>query len=217
MPYARVARPSIYRIAETIALLVFLTASIVIAGFYPVTAIMIVLLAILNDGAILTIAYDRVHVSDRPAKWDMRLVLVPAAMLGLFAVIRSFGIFYIGDRLLDLQQDVVQTLVYLNLSIGGHLTLFSARTSGPFWSTRPAYPLLGAVIGTQIVATLIAVYGLAMAPLGWGWAGLVWGYCLVMFVLQDLAKRFGVAVFEEMPTRFFGRLSETSHTTAPRR
>jgi H+-transporting ATPase len=204
--FQRMNNYAIYRIAETIALLVFLTLAIVVADFFPVTATMIVLLAILNDGAILSIAYDRVQFSDRPEKWDMRLVLGPAAILGMFAVVRSFGIFYIGDHLLGLQQDVVQTMVYLNLSVGGHLTLFAARTRGPFWSIRPAYPLLAAVVGTQIVATLIAVYGLAMAPLGWKWAGLVWGYCLVMFVIQDLVKRLGNAVLEEHPTSLFGRL-----------
>jgi H+-transporting ATPase len=209
--FQRMSNYAIYRIAETIALLIFLTLTIVIAGFYPVTAIMIVLLAILNDGAILAIAYDRVQFSNRPEQWDMRLILGPAAILGMFAVIRSFGIFYIGDHLLDLQQDAVQTLVYLNLSIGGHLTLFAARTRGPFWSSKPAFPLLGAVIGTQIVATFIAVYGLLMTPLGWKWAGLVWGYCLVMLVIQDFVKLLGAAVLEEGPTSFFGRLAMPTH------
>jgi len=205
--FRRMTNYAVYRIAETIALLTFLTLAIVVANFHPVTAIMIVLLAILNDGAILAIAYDRVGYSDRPEAWDMRFVIGIAAVLGAFAVARSFGIFYLGDRVFDLQSDVVQTLVYLNLSVGGHLTLFAARTRGAFWSTRPSFVLLAAVVGTQIVATLIAVYGLAMAPLGWKWAGLAWGYCIGMFLIQDLFKRFGVAVLEEGPTRFFGRLS----------
>jgi len=190
--FQRMTNYAVYRIAETIALLAFLTLAIVVANFYPVTAIMIVLLAILNDGAILSIAYDRVHWSDRPVKWDMRFVLGTAAILGLFAVARSFGIFYIGEHVFDLQRDAVQTLVYLNLSVGGHLTLFAARTTGPFWSARPATVLLSAVLGTQVVATLIAVFGVAMAPIGWRYAGAVWGYCLVMFALQDTVKRFGI-------------------------
>ncbi len=59
---------------------------------------MIVLLAILNDGAILSIAYDRVDYSNRPEKWDMRFVMGVARCWALFAVMRSFGIFYIGDH-----------------------------------------------------------------------------------------------------------------------
>ena len=70
--FRRMTNYAIYRIAETIRILLFLTISILIFNFYPVTAIMIVLLAILNDGAILSIAYDNVRPSDRPETWNMR-------------------------------------------------------------------------------------------------------------------------------------------------
>ena len=63
---------AIYRIAETIRVLLFMTLSILVFNFYPVTAVMIVLLALLNDGAILSIAYDRVRYSDQPEAWNMR-------------------------------------------------------------------------------------------------------------------------------------------------
>jgi H+-transporting ATPase len=194
--FQRMTNYAIYRIAETVALLGFLTLAIVFFNIYPVTAIMIVLLAILNDGAILSIAYDNVHYSNRPEAWHMRLVLSIATMLGMFALIRSFGIFSLGEYVFNLSRDSVQTLVYLNLSIGGHLTVFAARTRGPFWSVRPAPILLGAVIGTQAVATLIAVYGLFMHPLGWGYAGLVWGYCLGMFLIQDQVKLAAYRIFD---------------------
>jgi H+-transporting ATPase len=177
-------------------LLGFLTLAIVLFDVYPVTAIMIVLLAILNDGAILSIAYDKVHYSNRPEAWNMRLVMGVAMALGSFALLRSFGIFSLGENVFNLSRDQVQTLVYLNLSIGGHLTVFAARTRGPFWSIRPAPILLAAVVGTQLVATLIAVYGLFMHPLGWGYAGLVWGYSLGMFLIQDRVKLLAYRILE---------------------
>jgi H+-transporting ATPase len=193
--FQRMTNYAIYRIAETVALLGFLTLAIVLFNVYPVTAIMIVLLAVLNDGAILSIAYDNVHYSNRPEAWKMRLVLGTATVLGIFALIRSFGIFFLGESVFNLSRDNVQTLVYLNLSVGGHLTVFAARTRGPFWSIRPAPILLMAVLGTQLVATLIAVYGLFMHPLGWGYAGLVWGYCLGMFLIQDRVKMLAFRMF----------------------
>jgi len=77
---------AIYRIAETIRVLLFLTLAIMIFNFYPVTAIMIVLLAIMNDGAMLAIAYDNVHYSIRPETWNMRQVLGISSLLGIFGV-----------------------------------------------------------------------------------------------------------------------------------
>jgi H+-transporting ATPase len=53
---------------------------------------------------------------------------------------------------------------------------------------RPARILLVAVLGTQLVATLIAVYGLLMPPIGWGWALAVWGYALAWFLVNDRLK-----------------------------
>jgi H+-transporting ATPase len=194
--FQRMTNYAIYRIAETVALLLFLSLAILWFNVYPVTAIMIVLLAILNDGAILSIAYDNVRCSARPESWNMRLVLGVATVLGVFATIRSFGIFYLGETIFGLSIGTIQTLVYLNLSVGGHLTVFAARTRGHFWEIRPASVLLLAVIGTQIVATLIAVYGLFMSPLGWKLAGIVWAYCLGMFLIQDLVKMAAYKIFD---------------------
>jgi H+-transporting ATPase len=186
--FQRMTSYAIYRIAETIRVLLFMTSSILVFDFYPVTAVMIVLLALLNDGAILSIAYDEVRYSNKPEVWNMREVLGIASVLGAIGVVASFGLFYFGERVFHLSRDVIQTLMYLKLSVAGHLTIFLTRTRGPFWSIRPAPILLVAVVGTQAVATLIAVYGLLMPGIGWGWAMFVWGYALAWFLVNDQIK-----------------------------
>jgi H+-transporting ATPase len=201
--FERMTNYAIYRITETIRLLFFMTAAILVLNVYPVTAIMIVLLAILNDGAILTIAYDRVPAAPRPQRWDMRLVLGVATVLGTLGVIETFVLFFLAERVLELpvtgpveKAAFIQTLIYLKLSVSGHFTVMVARTRGPFWSSRPAWVLLLAVIGTQLVATGISVYGLAdIAPIGWRFAGLVWAYCTAVFFVEDAAKLLAVRIF----------------------
>jgi H+-transporting ATPase len=186
--FQRMNSYAIYRIAETIRVLLFMTLSILIFNFYPVTAVMIVMLALLNDGAILSIAYDKVHYLNKPEAWNMRMVLGIATVLGVIGVVASFGLFYLGERVFHLDRNFIQSLMYLKLSVAGHLTIFVTRTRGPFWSIRPARILWMAVLGTQIVATLIAVYGLFMTPLGWGWALFVWGYALAWLLVNDRVK-----------------------------
>jgi H+-transporting ATPase len=186
--FQRMNSYAIYRIAETIRVLFFMTLSILVFNFYPVTAVMIVLLALLNDGAILSIAYDRVRYSDNPEVWNMREVLGIATALGIAGVFASFGLFYLGERVFHLSREMIQTLMYLKLSVAGHLTIFLARTRGPFWSSRPAGILLLAVLGTQMVATLIAVYGVFMPAIGWGWAAAVWGYAVAWWFVNDRVK-----------------------------
>ena len=193
--FRRMNSYAIYRIAETIRVLLFMTLSILVFNFYPVTAVMIVLLALLNDGAILSIAYDRVRYSQRPEAWDLPVVLGMATVLGVTGVIASFGLFYLGERVFHFSRDFLQTLMYLKLSVAGHLTIFLTRTEGPFWSSKPAPILVGAVIGTQLVATIIAVFGVFMAPIGWTWAAFVWGYALVWFFINDMVKQGVYRVF----------------------
>jgi len=186
--FQRMTNYGTYRIAETIRVLLFMTASIVIFQFYPVTALMLVLLALLNDLPIMTIAYDNVKYSDKPEKWNMRTLLGIATFLGIIGVFSTFGIFYIGLKVLELNPLVLQSFIYLKLSVAGHLTIFVARTKGPFWSVKPAKPLLFAVIVTQLVATILTVYGILLPAMGWGLALLVWGYALSLFIVTDFAK-----------------------------
>jgi len=194
--FQRMNSYAIYRIAETLRVLFFMTLAILVFNFYPVTAVMIVMIALLNDGAILSIAYDNVHYRDQPEAWNMRLVLGISTVLGVVGVVAAFGLFYMGERVFHLDRDHIQTLMYLKLSVAGHLTIFLTRTRGPFWSIRPARILWVAVLGTQIVATLIAVYGVFMTPLGWKWAGFVWAYAICWALLNDRIKLLAYRIFD---------------------
>ena len=194
--FQRMNSYAIYRIAETLRVLFFMTLAILIFNFYPVTAVMIVMLALLNDGAILSIAYDNVHYKDQPEAWNMRMVLGISTVLGFIGVVAAFGLFYLAERVFHFDRAHAQTMMYLKLSVAGHLTIFLTRTRGPFWSIRPAKILWMAVLGTQIVATLFAVYGFLMTPLGWGWALFVWGYALAWFLVNDRVKLLAYRIFD---------------------
>jgi H+-transporting ATPase len=200
--FQRMNSYAIYRIAETQRVLFFMVLSIIVFNFYPVTAVMIVILALLNDGAILSIAYDNVRYHTEPEAWNMRLVLGVSTVLGVVGVAAAFGLFYLGDRVFHLGHPQLQTLMYLKLSIAGHLTIFLTRTRGPWWSIRPAKILLFAVLGTQAFATLMAVYGLhIITPIGWGWAGFVWAYAIVCALLTDPVKLLAYRLLDPRPAK----------------
>ncbi|WP_051116146.1 plasma-membrane proton-efflux P-type ATPase [Methyloferula stellata] len=196
--FQRMNSYAMYRIAETLRVLLFMTAAILIFNFYPLTAIMIVMLALLNDGAILSIAYDNVIYRDKPEAWNMRTVLGIATVLGLVGPIAAFGLFYLGDRVFHIDRPQIQTMMYLMLSVAGHLTIFQTRTPGPWWSIRPARILWMAVLGTQAAATLICVLGFLVTPLWWGWAALVWFYALGWFLITDPVKLLAYRILDPL-------------------
>jgi len=188
--FQRMNNYAIYRIAETIRVLLLVTLSILIFTFYPVTAIMIVILAMLNDIPIMMIAYDNVKVQEKPVRWNMREVLSIATLLGTTGLFFSFGLFLIGLQVLHLDQATLQTLIFLKLAVAGHMTIYLARTGQHHFWTRP-YPALSLLLTaeiTQVAGTFIAVYGIVMAPIGWTLAGLIWGYALIEFVVTDFIK-----------------------------
>jgi H+-transporting ATPase len=191
---------AIYRIAETLRVLGFVTLVILLFNRFPVTAIMIVLLALLNDGSILSIAYDNVQYKNQPEAWNMRLVLGIASVLGLVGPIAALGLFYYGDKVIDLSRPQLQTMMYLMLSVAGSMTIYLTRTRGPFWSIRPARKLIIAVTGAQIIATVISVAGIFVTALSWKYALLVWGYALACFLVTDRVKLLAYRLLDPAKT-----------------
>jgi len=180
---------AIYRIAETMRLLLFMTVTILVFNFYPVTAIMVVLLALLNDLPIMMIAYDNAPIAAGPVRWDMARVLTIASTLGGYGVIESFGLFWIVRDYLHLASPVVQALIFLKLLVSGHMTIYLTRNQGPVWKRPwPSWKLVAPCETTQIVGTLIVVYGWFMAPTGWLYALMVWAYAVISFFVASGVK-----------------------------
>jgi H+-transporting ATPase len=187
--FERMNSYAIYRITETIRIMFFVVLSMIVFNFYPITAIMVILLALLNDLPIMTIAYDNTWLDPKPVRWDMRRVLTVATVLGLIGVVETFGMLLIAKLLLKLDIPQIQSLIYLKLAVAGHLTLFVARTKRPFLSRPyPAPVLLIAVLATQIMAAMIVGFGLLVTAIPWIYVGLVWGYCLIWVFIEDWAK-----------------------------
>jgi H+-transporting ATPase len=188
--FRRMENYAVYRIAETVRVLIFLTLCIVLLDFYPVTALMIVMLAILNDLPIMMIAFDNAPVAQKPVRWQMNRIMTLATILGILGVVSSFILLWVAREVYHLPPDVIQTLIFLKLAVAGHLTIYLARTGQQhFWERPyPSFALFGTAEITQVAATVIAVYGIFMTPIGWSLALIVWGYALVSFLINDQIK-----------------------------
>ena len=186
--FERMKSYATFRIAETIRIILFMTLSIVLFNFYPITALMIILLALLNDLPILAIAYDNTTVSPRPVRWNMMELLTISTTLGVMGVIGSFLLFYLLQEA-GFGEGMIQSMMFLKLIVAGHSTLYITRTEGWFWRRPwPAPLLLIATFGTEIIGTLLAVYGFLITPIGWKYALWMWAYALLWFVINNAAK-----------------------------
>ncbi|MEJ2282855.1 MAG: HAD-IC family P-type ATPase, partial [Desulfobacterales bacterium] len=188
--FERMNSYAIYRITETIRIMVFVVLAMVVFNFYPITAIMIILLAFLNDIPIMTIAYDRTGLEPAPVHWNMHRVIAVATVMGLTGVAGSFLMLYLAVDWLHLTVAQVQTYIFLKMAVAGHLTLFVSRSKGFFLKKPyPAPVMVWSAVGTKLLGTLLAAYGFGLiTPITWPEIGLVWGYSVAWAFLTDGAK-----------------------------
>jgi H+-transporting ATPase len=210
----------VYRIAETIRVILFMTLAIVVFNFYPVTALMIIMLALLNDIPILTIAYDNTKVDKKPVRWDMKEILVLSSWLGVAGVLSSFTMFYITMVFIKAHPDsmffpeipswvdikdshswllFVQSAFFTKLVMAGHWTIFNTRTGDWFFKKPlPNIKLILASFSTVLIGLLIGVYGFnIITPIGWKWGLFLLLYTLIWFLFNDLIKRLVIKYYKQ--------------------
>jgi H+-transporting ATPase len=178
-----------YRIALTIDIMFVVVLSTIFLGFSPLTAIMIVVMSLLNDLPMMTIAYDNTPVNPRPVRWELPRIFGLATILGIFlgrrvlwpAAVRRQGVVgaaSAGDFGLATHAQL-QTMMFLQLVGGGQLLLFITRTERWFFQRPyPAAPLLGAIAGTQLTAALMCGFGVLVPAIPWKLIGWVWLYVI---------------------------------------
>ena len=196
--FERITNYVYYRIAMTLDIMFVVVLANLAFGFKPLTAIMIVALALLDDIPIMTIAYDNVQTAPQPVRWDMHRIILFSSIMGLMALAQSFGLVLIcmfwmhnASLMSIMQMDFphLQTMLFLQLAAGGHLLLFVVRTRRTLFVTPyPSRPLFLAIVATQIAAVLMCAYGVLVPALPWLMIGLVWAYVLVWMVVMDLVK-----------------------------
>jgi H+-transporting ATPase len=206
--FERMNSYAVYRITETIRIMVFVVLAMLAFNFYPITAIMIILLAFLNDVPIMTIAYDNTPLDPRPVRWDMHRVILVSTVMGLTGVAGSFLMLFLAVEVLHLKTPEVQSFVFLKMAVAGHLTLFVSRSKG-FFLKRP-YPapvMIWSAVATKLAATILVAYGFGLiTPIGWGPIALIWAYSITWALLTDWAKLMVYGHLEHTSARHLGFL-----------
>ena len=228
--FERIMGYTIYRIAMTIDIMFVVVLATIFFNFRPLTAMMIVVLALLDDIPIMTIAYDNARIDEKPVRWEMSRVLTISAVLGMLAVVQSFGLLLIGmewmthpqlQSWISIDRSQLQTLVFLQLVAGGHLMLFVTRTRNFFLKPPlPSMALFLAIVGTQIFAVLMCGFGWLVPAIPWPMIALAWAYMIFWVFILDLAKLciYRVAAYRAIhQTKFVDFVNRNlhSHTMVP--
>lgn len=185
--FGRMKSYAMYRISETCRLLFFLFLALVLFQTSALTAVMIIVIALLNDIPIMMIAYDHMQAQDKPVSWDMREVFSVAIGLAIVGVVSTFGLFWIGQEFWHFDLAHSRTLAFMAILCGGNLTIYLTRNTGELFARPlPEWKFFLATLFSQVVGTLASVYGLGSADfvgIGWEYVGLSWLYIAAWFVI----------------------------------
>eukprot|EP01103_Thecamoeba_quadrilineata_P009773 TRINITY_DN197_c0_g1_i1.p1 TRINITY_DN197_c0_g1~~TRINITY_DN197_c0_g1_i1.p1 ORF type:complete len:887 (-),score=180.23 TRINITY_DN197_c0_g1_i1:47-2707(-) len=167
--------------------------------------LLIVILAILNDGTIITISKDRVRPSPSPDQWKLHIVFVRSIIMGAYMCLSTMILFIIAHDtelwtlvgLDQLSDNELRGMVYLHVSISGSAVIFVTRSQRLSYMERPGFLLAVAFIFSQTAATLIGIFGFLGYPhngtadfegCGWGYALLVWIWAIIWYIPLDFIK-----------------------------
>ena len=188
-----------FRISETIRIVFFITLAVLFFDSSPLTSVMIIILALLNDIPVLAIAYDNAAVEKHPIRWKLKETLIVATVLGLTGLISSFGLlWYLHAAGYSLV--IIQTIIFLKLDVAGHSTLYLTRTGKKHFWARP-FPSLKFFIpafSTRIIGTIFALSGFFMTAIDIKTVVYIWVYSTVWFLVNDQVKVYTYKVLERL-------------------
>ncbi|KEH24655.1 plasma membrane H+-ATPase [Medicago truncatula] len=200
--FQRMKNYTIYAVSITIRIVLgfVLLASIWEYDFPP---FMVLIIAILNDGTIMTIAKDRVRPSPTPDSWKLPEIFATGVVIGTYLALVTVLFYWVVVETtffethfhvttLSSDSEKVSSAVYLQVSIISQALIFVTRSRGWSFLERPGALLMCAFVIAQLVATLIAVYAnisfAKIQGIGWGWAGVIWLFSLIFYVPLDIIK-----------------------------
>ncbi|HUX35962.1 MAG TPA: plasma-membrane proton-efflux P-type ATPase [Candidatus Paceibacterota bacterium] len=186
--FARLYSYSLYRISESLRLIVTVAVLGLVVGEYPLTPLQLILLALLNDLPIISLATDKVKVANRPSKVNVRERLAVSSKFGMVGITNSLLLFFIA-RWLGVPWAMIQTIFFLKLTIAGHMLIYVAHTGERWWNFLPSKEVILATSLTQITATILAVTGFFMGgAISWKWALAVWIWAFFWMQITELVK-----------------------------
>ena len=186
--FSRLYHYSLYRISESFRIII----TVAVIGFlykaYPLTPVQLIVLAFLNDLPIVSLAFDRVQTTDRPAHINSKERFTISTLFGLAGTLNSLILLFIMTRIMHLPWDQIQTMFFLKLTVSGHMLIYVAHTDKPWYSFLPSPAVMWATGITQAVATLCALSGIFVSAIPWQLVLLVWIWSFFWMQVSEAMK-----------------------------
>jgi H+-transporting ATPase len=165
MVYRRMLTYTLNKISKTFQVALFLSIGFVLFGKFVTTPKLIIILIFANDFVTMSIAKDNAVYSEKPDKWNIKLIVSASLLIAGAWLIYSFAAYYAGYYILKLTLPQVQTLAFLSLVFSAQATVYLVREQHHFYNSKPGNYLMLASALDLIVIILMAYFGILMAKI----------------------------------------------------
>ncbi len=186
--FSRLYSYSIYRISESFRLIVTIVVLGLIYRAYPLTPIQLILIALLNDIPIISLAFNRVKHFSSPSKIRVTERFILGSLYGFAGLLNSLILFFIMKDVLHWDWGIIQTVYFLKIMVSGHMLIYVAHTKERWYKFLPSKQVIIATTATQLVASALAYFGVFMGSIPFLYVVGVWLWCFAWMQFTELTK-----------------------------
>jgi len=163
--FQRILTYTLNSITKKIVTVLLLIAGLVMTGHAILTPLLMVILLIAGDFLAMSLTTDTVRASPQPNSWRIRELTTAGAVMGLCLLVFCVGVLALGKYWMGFGADSLQTLSFVALAFGSQAMIYALRERGRMWDSRPSNWVVASSVADVLIASALAVTGLAMAPL----------------------------------------------------
>jgi len=196
--FQRILTYTLNSITKKTVQVLFLAVGLFMTGHAILTPLLMVLIMITGDFLGMSMTTDNVRPSPMPNAWRIGNLTAAGVIMGVGELVFCSSVLALGVYHAGLDIGTLRTLAFVVIVFGNQATTYTNRERRRLWSSRPSFWLAVSSIADIVIATVLSVGGIAMAPLP---AQLVAGtlaaavaFALILdFVKMPVFARLGIA------------------------
>jgi H+-transporting ATPase len=186
--FQRIFTYTLNSITKKIVQVLFLAVGLVMTGHSILTPMLMVIIMLTGDLLGMSLATDNVRPSPKPNAWDIGRLTAAGAFMGIFELAYCTAALAIAKFQLGYGFETLRTLAFLVIVFGNQATTYTNRERKSMVSSRPSPWLMGSSVVDVLIASTLAVCGIAMAPIPMLTVGGLFAAAVAFAFLLDFAK-----------------------------
>ena len=186
--FERILSYTLNSITKKIVQVLFLAIGLVMTGHAILTPFLMVLIMIAGDFLGMSLTTDNVRPSPMPNAWRIGNLTVAGVIMGLGELLFCTSVLAFGAYRMGLGIGALQTLAFVVIVFGNQATTYTNRERRHLWSSRPSVWLVVSSIADLLIASTLAIGGIAMTPLPAWMIAATLAAAVVFAVILDLVK-----------------------------